>query len=450
MKTNLHIGLVLFALVALVFAFDVAAAPALLAPLFDNPAGLLIAPVAAVALPEGMGEIKQLIEDQGRTFEEFKTRNDARLDAFEQSATEIAKKANRPGAPGTPGDFEPASDVDMEGIVTLRSHDLKSRHSIAQALRIKSEENPVRIGEFMRAAAGMKTERKGLTEGTDPSGGYTVPDVLMPGIMAALAPASSMLSAGANIVKLDQKAQSFKIAGISTIPTAGWRGERDQVPESDPAFRAITIVPKSLAFYFKCSRELLQDSPGLDTALNTVIGQAFAKAIDLAGLLGSGAGNEPRGLANTTGINTVDLGANGTALASFSPFVQAMTAIASDDAPKPTAAIMAPRTFGDVANLVDTTGQPLRRPEALSSWNFQTSSQVPIDTTVGTSADCSRLFVGDFTNFSFYMRENLSVQLLKELFAATGEVAFFCHMRLDTAAFYAQSFCVVNGVRPSA
>ncbi|HTM78929.1 MAG TPA: phage major capsid protein, partial [Devosia sp.] len=222
------------------------------------------------------------------------------------------------------------------------------------------------------------------------------------------------------------------------------------IVESDPAFRAIVITPKSLAFYFKVSRELLADAPGLDEALNTVIAQAFAKAIDKAGLLGSGAGNEPRGLANTPGINVVSQGANGAALANYRAFVSAMTAIESLDAPSPTAAIMAPRTYGDIAGLTDSTGQPLRRPEALAGWKFAKSSQVPIDDTVGTSDDCSRLFVGDFTNFSFYMRESMTVMVLKELFAKTGEVGFAAHCRIDAAALYPQAFCMVNGTRPIA
>lgn len=386
-----------------------------------------------------------LINEQGSIFQ----KHSERLDAIERQAAEIAKKANRPGAPGNDLSMV-INDRAEDGFVTLTAADLKSRKAIGARLGIEDEDNPLRVGEFLRAAAGMKTERKGLAEGSDTAGGYAVPRALLPGILSALAPASSMISAGANIVNLDDQAGSFTVAGISSIPTAGWRGERGDIPESDPAFRAINIQPKSLAFYFKVSRELLADSPGLDVALNTVIGQAFAKAIDKAGLLGIGAANEPLGLANTPGINTVNLGIDGTALANYRAFVSAMTAIESGDAPSPTAAIMAPRTYGDLAGLMDTLNQPLRRPEALAAWQLLKSAQVPTDDVVGNSSDCSRLFVGDFRNFSFYMRETMSVQLLKELFAKTGEIGFAAHCRIDAAALYPQAFCVVNGVRPSA
>jgi HK97 family phage major capsid protein len=396
-----------------------------------------------------MTDLMALVEKQGKDWTEFQQKNDDRLKAIEQENLELGKKMNRPGIGNEPR-MDGADLPEPEGYVTLSAADLKSRDTIAAKLKIEQDaDNPVRIGDFVRAAAGMQTERKGLIEGTDPSGGYTVPRVLMPGIMAALAPASSLLSAGANVVALDQPADQFTVAGISTIPTAQWRGERGNVAESDPAFRAIVLYPKSLAFFFKVSRELLMDAPGLDAALNNVIGQAFAKAIDKAGLFGQGASNEPLGLVNTANINTVDLGTNGTALASYTPLVSAMTAIESKDAPSPNAAIMAPRTYGDFAGLTDTTGQPLRRPEALASWKFQRTSQVPIDDTVGTNDDCSRVVVGDFSNFSFYMREAMSVQLLREKYADTGEIGFVAHARVDQAAFYPQAFCVVKGVRPA-
>lgn len=394
-------------------------------------------------------ELKTLLEEQTRGLEEFKAKQAERVTALEKQLLEAQKKANRPGAPGSSNVIEPGDLPETKGVTVLRGADFKSSAAIADRMGIPADEQPVRIGEFMRAAAGMKTERKGLIEGTDPSGGYTVPSVLMPGILAALAPASSLLRAGANLVHLDETAGEFKVAGIQSIPTPAWRAERGGVAESDPAFRSNSIIPKSLAFYFKVSRELLQDSPGLDSALNAVIGQAFAKEMDRAGLLGSGAGNEPMGLANWAGVNTVAQGDNGTALASFSPFVQAMTAIRTVDGPMPNAAIMAPRTTGDLADLTDTTGQPLRRPQAIESWQFLDTSQIPVDDTVGSSNDCSRLFVGDFSNFSYYLRENLSVMLLKELFATTGEVAFMCHARIDQAIFYPQAFAIVSGVRPA-
>lgn len=45
------------------------------------------------------------------------------------------------------------------------------------------------------------------------------------------------------------------------------------------------------------------------------------------------------------------------------------------------------------------------------------------------------------------MREQISIQLAKELFAGTGEVAFICHVRADVAVDYPKALAVITGVK---
>lgn len=344
--------------------------------------------------------------------------------------------------------------------VLLDSTTLRDESAIAR--KIGAQRNGAGIDDgaesmsltgFFRGVAGMRTTeavRAALSEGTGASGGYAVPTILMPGILNALVPASSLLTAGANVAVLDTQASSFKVAGIDTIPTAAWRSESGNVVESDPAFRSITITPRSLAFRFKLSRELLQDAPGLDTALQVAIAQAFAVELDRAGLRGSGTAPEIRGLLNILGVNAITNGADGAALKDYGRFINAARAIKEANAPAPNAAIMSPREDETVALFADTTGQPLRRPDALAPWQFLTSSQIPTDLTVGTSDDCGEIYVGDFSRFTYFMRESVSVQLLHELYAGTGELGFICHTRVDVAAAYPKAFAVITGVRPGA
>ncbi|MNF13314.1 Phage capsid family protein [compost metagenome] len=75
------------------------------------------------------------------------------------------------------------------------------------------------------------------------------------------------------------------------------------------------------------------------------------------------------------------------------------------------------------------------------------TSQIPTDLDVGTSADGSELYVGDFRGMYFLLRENVSIQLLREAFASTGEIGFACHVRADVVIPYPQTFAVVKGVR---
>lgn len=362
-------------------------------------------------------------------------------------------------AMGTMSEGERLRDTDGRQIGTLlTAADLQNQGTIARRLNamhpagggFSNSDDQVSLSDFIRGVANMRTSegvRNALSEGTNTAGGYTVPTVLMPGILNALVPASAVLAAGANVAVLDTSASSFSIAAVDTIPTPAWRQEHGQVAESEPAFRSVKVTPRSLAFRFKISRELLADSlGGLDTALNTAIAQAFAKEIDRASLMGSGAEPEILGLRNIPSINKLSMGANGGPITEWRPFVRARRLITEANAPAPSVAILSPREDETMSLLVDTTGQPLRRPEALSDWKFLTTSQIPTNEEAGTAQNAAAIYVGGFHMFTIYMRESVSIQLLKELYAETGEVGFICHTRLDVASAYPKAFTVIEGV----
>lgn len=334
----------------------------------------------------------------------------------------------------------------VKGMKVLRSQADFDRHYKADA-HIGADFG---IADFLRGVANLPTVeavRNALSVGTNTSGGYGVPSLVMPQILGALAPASSLMQAGMGVVPLEQGAKSFTTAAIDTIPTAAWRAENGDVVESDPAFRGVVAAPKSLAFLFKVSRELLADCDNLQPALLQAIGQAFAKELDRTGLRGSGTDPEPRGLLNTAGINSVTNGAAGTVLAGYANLFSAVQKQLEADAPMPNAAIMSPRSLVKLGGLVDTAGQPLQIPSMLASVKQLSSSQVPNNLTVGGSNDCSEIYVGDFTKMVVMLRENVSVQLVSELFAGKGQVGFVCHVRADFAVLYPKAFTLVTGVR---
>lgn len=332
---------------------------------------------------------------------------------------------------------------------------LRDPGAIAKALghnEAFGDEERGNLASFFRGIAGGRTTeavRASLTEGTDSQGGHAVPSWLLPGILSALVPASSMLQAGAHIGVLQQPGDSFKIAAVSTVPTAAWRNESGTLSESDPTFRAVTVVPRSLAFIFKVSRELLMDAPGMEGALRIAIAQAFAKEIDRAGLIGTGTAPEIRGVLNTTGIKTYDMGTNGAAMTDYATIIKARRTLADANAPMPNAIITSNREAETIDLFADTTGQPLRRPPALEQLQFLSTSQIPTTDTHGTATDAATMFLGDFGLATFYMREQLSVQKLNELYAGTGEIGFACHARVDLALAYPSAFCAINGVIPA-
>ena len=315
---------------------------------------------------------------------------------------------------------------------------------------VRASDTSISFADFMRGVAGMPTTegvRAALSEGTAADGGHLVPSIVMPQVLEALTPASSLLSAGAGILPLDMGSKTYTLAAIDTVPTAAWRLENGNVAESQPVFRACIAAPQSLSFYFKVSRELLADAQGMQDALVIAFAQAVAKEIDRAGLRGTGTAPEPRGISNTSGILSVANGANGAALASYANFFTGLQSILQADGPMPSAAIMSPRSLVKLGGLTDSTGQPLRVPSMLEKLQMLSSSQIPNTLTVGASADCSEVYIGDFTKLIFGMREKISIAKLDQAFATAGQVGFLCHVRADVLVTYPKAFALVTGVR---
>lgn len=308
------------------------------------------------------------------------------------------------------------------------------------------------MGEFLRGVAGLRTTesvRNALSVGTDSAGGFSMPTYLQLPMIAALAPQSALLTAGAGVSILTDGSKNYRIAAVNTIPTAAWRNESAALADSAPVFRGVDLTPRSLSFQFKTSRELLLDSANLEQALYLAISQAFAKELDRAGLRGSGSAPEICGILNTSGIQAVTNGTNGASLATtaYANLIAALQAILAANGPSPTAAIMSPRSLTTLAGLLDTTNQPRRTPQILEPWKMLSTSQIPNNLTVGSSTDCSEIYVGDFSTLVYFIREGVSIQPLRELHAGTGEIGFACHTRVDVGMLYPAALGVVTGVR---
>ncbi|WP_429129259.1 phage major capsid protein [Aeromonas veronii] len=92
--------------------------------------------------------------------------------------------------------------------------------------------------------------------------------------------------------------------------TAYWLGEGEDAQEGTPTIGQLTLSPKTLAAYTDITRRLLmQSSMDAEGIVRRDLVNAMAQAIDFAGYYGSGAGNQPRGIKNYTGINAVDFAA---------------------------------------------------------------------------------------------------------------------------------------------
>lgn len=235
-------------------------------------------------------EIRELIEQQGKAFEEFRKSNDARLDALEKdearseleektdrindelgrlsaAVDELAKKANRPGAPGAEGDEA-----------------LQAEHKTAWLKWVRKGDD-----------AGLADiEHKAMNVGTPADGGYAVPIQQDRDIMRLLTDLSPMRQVCRVMsVGTEDYRKLVNLGGTAS----GWVGETDARPATagptlaqlKPSFGELYANPevtqKALDdIFFDVESELSQD-----------ISESFAVLEGKAFLSGTGT-NQPVGL----------------------------------------------------------------------------------------------------------------------------------------------------------
>lgn len=235
-------------------------------------------------------EIRELIEQQGKAFEEFRKSNDERLAALEKgearseleektdrindelgrlsaAVDELAKKANRPGAPGAEGDEA-----------------LQAEHKSAWLRWVRKGDD-----------AGLADiERKAMNVGTPADGGYAVPIQQDRDIMRLLTDLSPMRQVcRVMTVGTEDYRKLVNLGGTAS----GWVGETDARPATagptlaqlKPSFGELYANPevtqKALDdIFFDVEGELSQD-----------ISESFAVLEGKAFLSGTGT-NQPVGL----------------------------------------------------------------------------------------------------------------------------------------------------------
>ena len=227
--------------------------------------------------------------------------------------------------------------------------------SLEDFLRQRSgdEREDLSLGGFLRAmvlGARNEAEKRALAEGTDSAGGYATPQVLIGRIIDSLRADAVCFRAGARVVPLTTDVT--RIARLASDPVATWRAENAAVAESDPTFEGVTFEPETLAVVVRASRELIEDAPNLERALERAFRGAMSLKVDQAGLVGSGTSNEPSGIKNFSNINSVSMGTNGAAISNYDEFIDVMEDIAEDNGMDPTAAVMAPRGSNSRAVMV--------------------------------------------------------------------------------------------------
>ena len=268
-----------------------------------------------------------------------------------------------------------------------------------------------------------------LKIGSDPDGGYLVPDEFERTLIEALEE-QNIFRQLATVIRTASGERQIPVA--TTKGTASWVEEEALIPESNDTFGQITLGAYKLATMIKISTELLNDSA---FNMEAYIAKEFARRIGVkeeeAFFVGDGS-KKPTGILAATGGAPV---AKTTASATAITFDEVLDLFYALKTPYRTKAsfVTNDSTMKMLRKLKDSTGQYLWQPsikdgtpDMIVGRPIHTSGFVP-----AVAAGAKALMFGDYSYYWIADRQSRTFQRLNELFATTGQVGFIATQRVD-------------------
>jgi HK97 family phage major capsid protein len=247
-------------------------------------------------------------------------------------------------------------------------------------------------------------------------------------------------------------AKIVQIGRLTADPTAAFKTEGSAISASDPAFDFVQLSATSLTALTVASVEFLQDAPNADQVVSDAIAKTMALELDKAvffGQLGATGTNDegaayglaspyPKGilknLLDNASSQVLGFQTNGTAQTSTTPWNEVLAAYyqVKTKNEMPSAMVSNDKLVQQYTNLYDTTNQPLRRPELLTTLPWLTTNMIPSYTRGTMTSRATDLFVGDFSQVLVGQRLALEVRVLTDRYAELGQVGILSYWRGGT------------------
>ena len=265
-----------------------------------------------------------------------------------------------------------------------------------------------------------------LKVGSDPDGGYLVPDEYEHTLIEALEE-HNIVRQLANVIRTDSGERQIPV--VATKGNASWMEEEALIPESDPTFGQVALGAYKIGTMLKVSGELLNDSV---FPLESYIAREFARRIgakeEEAFIIGDGV-KKPTGIFVNAPVSVT--AASKTAITLDEVFdlfhslktpYRAKAAFITNDL-----------TMKTLRKLKDNTGQYLwtpsikeGTPDTILGRPIYTSSFVPM-----IAAEAKVIAFGDYSYYWIADRQSRTFQRLNEMFATNGQVGFIATQRVD-------------------
>lgn len=260
---------------------------------------------------------------------------------------------------------------------------------------------------------------------------------------------SQFLAAGPRIV---DTAGPLRLPKLGGPITPSWVGENEQIPEVNPEFDELALLPstmKSIKTLTRYSNELSRQTfISLDAAIKERVVKDVADTMDAQLFSASGDGiTKPKGLFAHAGVQTVAVGG---ALSLDALLDAQAKALAANVNLERTKWVMTSREFIGLRKVKDTQGRYLIEPDVHLAGQYRLfgvpvliTNRVP-DTTGGTST--GRAALVDFSQIVVARDVAPTVKVLDQTFGDYDQAAIRVVYRLDAAPVNPEAIIVLSGL----
>lgn len=176
----------------------------------------------------------------------------------------------------------------------------------------------------------------------------------------------------------------------------------------------------------------------------------IALEIDRVAIEGSGSGNEPTGILNTTGIGSVVIGTDGGA-PTYNHIVDLLTEVAQDNADEGTLAFLTnSKVRGKLLKTEKSSGTGMYVWESgndgdgrMIGFRAAVSNQVPSDVTKGVGTNLSAILFGSWNNLLIGDWSGLDLQIDPYTLGTSGGVRVIALHDVDVAVRHAEAFSLI-------
>lgn len=311
-------------------------------------------------------------------------------------------------------------------------------------------------GFFMPSDVTMQRDTTpGYMVGQATQGGNLVATDLRTGSFIDLLRAKGMVTRmGATVIS--GLVGNVEIPRQTGASTTYWLAEKGDPTESNATFDKVSLKPKTIGALSSVSRNLLlQSSMNVEAFVRNELAVSLALGIDLAALCGTGTNNQPTGIANVSGICTVEGGTNGGSL-TFDKLIDMETQVATANADVTNMYYLCnAATIGFLKKIKNTTGDYIWKPitEAVrngfpgevNGYAVGRSNQVRSGLEKGTSKNCHEMYFGNWADLLIGEWGFLEIDVNRYGNAwKSGGVEIRALQTIDIAVRHPKSFCLFS------